>query len=378
MKTPQGSLCDLIASKFGFTTKSDEFYSVFAHTMSYLTRGIGYSEYQDRLKPFCEAAPFSAKDFRLMLHQSQYLSLIVKLYTLRLGKSRSVDKTLAQRLQRSYGLHSCDAAKIWRFWNQQQRFRSRIKQAVKEYDADTHLNPKLLQDILQRVILKPVSKYIKSFTYRKLRFICKSQNLDLRDLHTELTIKAVDAYYKLMPCVLEGPHVINYIKRAIHNSGINLISANTSQKAGRLINNDETGEKRDAFTLLVVSENQMRISAESDPVSYEELAGHNPIERVEIEHSVEQLVSGVKEGSKKHKFLTILMGSDDEEFTKWLRCNKHCSNRETNSDLQVRMNPNTFNILLGRFLRVDQRKVDRFITSLKTKLDPTETLRAAA
>ncbi len=367
MKTPKGSLCRLIKSKFGFDPSSNEFYAVFAHTLSYLTRGISYAEYQERLKPFCHDQDFSAKDFRLVLHATEYFGLRIKLYVFRLGKQRRSLKAQAKAFAAEYGLFNCDAIRIFRFWNEQRRFRTRIKKLVRPYHADIHLNLDVLKMAMNEV-LKPVNKKIKSFTYKKLRFICKSQNIELADLHAELQIKAVNAYHKLMPCTMEPMHVVNYLKRAVHNAGVNLIGLNTSQKAGRLVNNDATGEKRDSFSLLVVSENQMRITADSDPVSYEELAGHNPIERFEIEHSVGKLVSSVKAGGKKHRFLTILMGDDDHEFTEWLQVNRYATNKESNSDLQERIDPTRFNILVGRFLRVSGEKINTFLSKLKSSL----------
>lgn len=365
----KGSLTRLICDRFGVESSSDDFYSVFAHTLSYLTRGIDYSEYQNRLKPFCRYSDFSAKDFRLSLHNTEYLSLRLRLFILRCGKNRSLTKDLAKQLAAEYDIRVADAKRIYAFWKEQRRFRARIRAEAKQYEIDTHLNPDVLRAALQAV-MKPVSKYIRSYTYKKLRFICKSQNLDLSDLQAELTIHAVGAFYKIMPCRMEPQHVVNYIKRAVHNRGVNVIKENTSQKAGRLVNNDPTAEKRDSFSLLVVSENQMRITAESDPVSYEELAGHSPIDRVEVEHSVGTLVSTVKPGGKKHKFLTILMGVEDEEFTNWLREHRYCSAKETNSDYQLREDPVRFNILVGRFLRVNANQVTSFINKLRSGLDP--------
>ncbi len=373
--TTNGSLSSLIVSKFGCDMDSDSFYTVFAHTLSYLTRGIDYSEFQSRLKPLCRDESFSAKDFRLHLHETEYLSLILRLFVLRLGKYRTITQSLARGFAKEYGVRISDAKRIYRFWKEQNRFRSRIRREAKSYNVDTHLNRQILSAALNEV-MGPVTKYIKWYTYSKLRFICKSQNKDLMDLHTDLKIKVMEAFYKMMPSTMEPQHVINYLKRVVHNSGINIINANTSLKAGRLVNNDPT--KNDSFSLLVVSENQMRISADSDPVSYEELAGHDPITKVEIEHSVNTIVSSIKKGGKKHKFLTILMGADDAEFTSWLQRNRYCSAGETNSDLQVRECPTKFNILLARFLRVTTDQVTRFLGRLRSSLEPVAAQAAMA
>lgn len=371
MKMPNGSLCQLIVSKFHVSPKSDEFYTVFAHTMSYLTCGISYSEFQSRLKPLCKGRSFSAKDFRLLLHRTEYLSLVIRLYSYRLGKTRSADSTDARSYATQYGMFQCDARLIFKFWCEQQRFRSRIKRQVRELDVDTHLDLDVLRETLQ-VVMKPLDKYIKSFTYRKLRFICKSQNLDLIDMQNELVIRTVNAFHKMMPCTKGPEHAVNYLKRTVHNAGINFISANTSLKAGRLVNNDPTKEKRDSFSLLVVSENQMRPLGTDDQVSYEEMAGHNPIERVEIEHSVGSIVSQVRKGSKKHKFLTILMGVYDQQFTDWLRAKRYCTLKETNCEYQDRVDAPKFNILVGRFLKIDSTRVESYIARLRTSLDPEE------
>lgn len=370
------SLCDLITSKFGFERGTDSFYEIYAHTLSYLTRGIGYSEYQERLKPFCRTKQFSAKTFRLMLHTSEYHSLVVKLYCLRLGKRARITQDHAKEFAREYGMFKDDARWIYRFWQDQRKFRARLKAEASKFDEKSHLNLEVLRAALNQVA-GPVLKFAKSYTYKKLRFICKSQNEDFSAMHAELTIKMVSAYYKLMPCTHEPLHVINYLKLSIRNAGVNIISANTSLKAGRLVNNDATGKTRDSFSLLVVSENQMRLVAGEDPVSYEELAGHNPMEQVETEHTVGQLMSTVKKGGKKHRFLTILMGVDDPEFTAWLQHRNYCTDKESNSDLQMRIDPTRFNILLGRFLKVDSARVTSFLGKLRSSLEPDTTSPAA-
>lgn len=366
MKAPKGSLARLIRTQFCVELDSSEFYEVLAHTLSYLTKGISYSVYQERLKPFCRKKDFSAKDFRLMLHEKEYLGLSVKLFIYRLGKLRSASRDDARALQEEYKLFVADAKMIYRFWTEQRKFRVRIKKMVAKFDSATHLNREVLRNALG-VVFAPVQKYIKRKAYKKLRFICRSQNLDLADLQADLTIKAMNAYYKLMPCRLEPLHVVNYLKRSVHNAAINIIHANTSQKAGRLVN-ERTSQGNDAFSLVVVSENQMQLSAERDPVSYEELAAVDPISQVEIQHSISKLVSNVPVGGKKHRFLTILMGVEDSGFTEWLRTGGYCTARETNAELQGRVDSTRFNILLGRFLRVDERRVDRFISTLRTSL----------
>lgn len=371
---PKGSLCRLIVSKFGFAPDSDDFYAVFAHSLSYITRGIGYSEFQNRLKPFCRDLDFSAKDFRLWLHDTEYLSLALKLYVLRLAKVRRLDLDHAKDFAREYGLFNCDARRIYSFWKEQRRFRVRLAKEAKKYDADVHLNRALLSAALAEV-MKPVMKKIKAFTYRKLRFIAKSQNRELSDLHAELKIAVIEAFYKLMPSTMTVDHVVNYLKKTAHTRGLNIISANTSLKAGRLVSDDEG--RSGSFSLLVVSENQMKITAEEDPVRYEELAGHDPIAQVDDEHSVNSLMATVKPGGKKHRFLTILMGFDDAPFTSWLQRNRYCSVRETNSDLQARECPIKFNVLLGRFLHVSHEQVTRFMGSLRARLEPTEMAQAA-
>lgn len=363
------SLCDLITTKFGFEKGSDSFYAIYAHTLSYLTRGIGYSEYQERLKPFCKTKQFSAKGFRLMLHTSEYFSLVVKLYCLRLGKRNRITQDHAKEYAREYEMFRDDARWIYRFWKEQRRFRSRLKAAAAPFDESSHLNLAVLRSALNQVTT-PVLKFAKSYTYRKLRFICKSQNEDFSAMHAELTIKMVSAYYKLMPCTMEPLHVINYLKRSVSNAGVNIIGANTSLKAGRLVNNDATGKTRDSFSLLVVSENQLKLAAGEDPIAYDELAGHDPMEQVETEHTVSQIMSTVKKGGKKHRFLTILMGIDDSEFTEWLRHRNYCNDKESNSDLQMRIDPTRFNILLGRFLKVDSAKVTTFLGRLRSSLEP--------
>lgn len=370
---PKGSLTFLVTDSFGISKTSEDFEHIYGYTVSYLSKGTSAFEYQDLIRPYCVGKDFSAKDFRLRLHNTQYLSLTLKLFLLSLGKTRSIEADDAMAVASSMGVYKCDARRLFAIWESYSPFRSRIKKMVREIPADK-------RDLLDDVELvhyfnqcyPDVYRYVKYITYKKLRFLAKSSNLELSDLHSELMSKVLQTFYMMVPMVLADAHVINYLKRSAHNQAINMIKMGTTQKRGRLINvdGDKTGSKGNS--LLVVSENQMRLTADMQEVSYDELQidgeKENSMQRFELEFSVAEILTKMQLRTKKYRVLKILMGTEDPEFTSWLQAKGLCSSSDDNVDVQNKRSVKEFNQFLSEFLHVSETKLNVFLFKLRKDL----------
>jgi DNA-directed RNA polymerase specialized sigma24 family protein len=206
-------------------------------------------------------------------------------------------------------------------------------------------------------------------TYKKLRFIAKSSNLELADLHNDLLGKVLSSFYSLVPIVLPDAHVVNYLKRVAHNHAINMIMRETTQKRGRLVNGGLDHENNRTFTLLVESENQMRLGLDGEQTAYDDrYTGDETILNFELKFSVSEILNRLNSRGKKYRLLTILMGHEDTEFTQWLRARSKCGSDIDNVDIQNKLSATEYNKLVSEFLHVSEDRVNVFLFGLRKDL----------
>lgn len=383
-KYPETSLVFLISDMFGIEVDSEDFSILFDQTLSYLTDGVTAFEYQHTIKPFCLGTQHSAKVFRLQLHATRYVALKLKLYVYTLGSERSACADRAKAIAKSLGISNCDALRIFKCWNANQKFRARIKRYVSALSktgalVSEVLTEHYLDNWFSLNIYSKVYSYIKFITYSKLRFIAKSSNVEFCDLHNDLLYKVTQSYYSVVPTLMVEAHVVNYLKRAAHNHAMNMIKAETTQKRGRLVNSGRDRENNRLFTLQVVSENQRMPNADGETSSYEEV-DIGVTEKFDLQISVNQILTSLDRRSKKYRLLTILMGTEDAGFTEWLRARNHCSPLHDCCDVQDRLPARAFNALLSDFLNVSEDRVNVFLFKVKHALalnDTAPTLLAA-
>lgn len=374
MKSPTRSLTKTICDAFGIEKDGEEFSIVFSQTISYLTKGINAFQYQNVLKPFCKGHPFSAKDFRLRLHESRYVSLNLKLFMFRLGRLKSVTLAVAKQIMKELEIKGKDAKRMLQVWDQHAAMRKRIKARAREIPKERlHLlTIEGINHFFSDVVYKPLLRYIQWFVYKKLRFVVDSNNDQFEDFHNDVLAKVVQAFYTALPVVDRTDlHVVNGLKQTVHNHVINIIKSETSQKRGRLVPIGTDAAGNPINRLVVMAENQMPTNGEEDSNSnYHDVHGGtgNNLDRFELEFSITEILSKLRETSKKHRFLKLLMGHDDPEFTAWLQERKIASRSEDNVAVQMKTSAHDFNRLLGEFLNVEEHKLQAFLKRLRSDL----------
>lgn len=367
------SLAKTICKMFGVELDGVDFSVIFSQTLSYITKGITAFKYQKVLKPYCKGLSFSAKDFRLSLHESRYMILNLKLFTLRLGRHKSLTLPLIKEITENLQVRITDAKRIVQVWEQHSGFRKRIKTEARSIPQH-RLELLTLEGVGQyfgNVIYNDVMRYIRFMVYKKLRFVVSSNNDEFTDYQNDVLAKVVQAFYTMIPVVDKTDlHVLNGLKQTVHNHIINIIKSETSQKRGRLIPVGVDAQGRVINKLMVESENQMAIVEGQEDSSYDELHGGtgNNMDRFELEFSISEILGKLAVTSKKHRFLQILMGQEDAEFTAWLQVRKIATRSEDNVDVQMKTSTEDFNRMLGEFLNVEERKLAAFINSLRNQL----------
>lgn len=367
------SLAQTICRSFGVDMDGEDFSTIFSQTLSYLTKGISAFKFQNVMKPFCKGMGFSAKNFRLKLHESRYISLNLKLFLLRLSRYKSIDLSIVKALTAELELKVTDAKRMVTVWEQHSEFRKRLKaeaRAIPQHRLELLTMPgidKYFRDVVYNNLLR----FIKWDVYRKLRFISDSKNEEYRDLYNDVLAKAVQAYYWMMPVAAKTDlHVRNSLNRTAHNHIVNIIKAETSQKRGRLVPIGVDVHGRPINQLVVASQNQMAPVEGQEDSAYDEVHGGtaNNLDRFELEFSISEILSKLRAHSKKHRFVQVLMGHEDAEFTAWLQERKTASRKEDNVDVQLRVSTQEFTKLIGDFLNVEEDKCNKFLAKLRKEL----------
>lgn len=370
------SLTRKISRDFEVPVDSPQFQTIFCSTLMYLTGCCSAFQYQDLMRPVCveHKSKFSAKEFRLGLVKSEYLSFRLKMFCLRLIKTASRTKATLEALRADYGIKKSDCKNILAALDSSPRFRIRLRLNARPFDPTTHLNLKVVHRALTE-ILPSIEPKFKSTVFKRLRFVCDSQNIEFTDFQSDLRLKVIQAFYKIMPTTMSYNHVVNYLKRVANNHAINLIYANTSKRAGRQVNLAKRGDAHDSFSLIVVSENQLKGTDSESTLNYESLHAVDPTDNMELRISISQLLHSYREGSSKHRLLSILMGFYDEKFTDWLRSNNHLGCCENNVELQSKIRVERFNLLVRRHLKISDESSAKFNEKVKKSLGFSDVLK---
>lgn len=376
MKTTIGaerSLARTICRVFGVELDGEDFSTIFSQTLSYLTKGVGAFEFQNVMKPFCKGMGFSAKTFRLKLHESRYISLNLKLFLLRLSRYKSIDLSIVKALAEELEIKVIDAKRMVWAWEQHPALRRRLKataRAIPEHRLEL-LTMAGIDRYFRDVVYAPLLRFIKWDVYKKLTFISDSKNEEYRDLYNDVLAKAVQSYYHTIPLAEKTDlHAINGLKQSAHNHIVNIIKAETSQKKGRLVPIGVDAHGRPINQLVVASQNQMAPVEGQEDSAYDEVHGgtSNNLDRFELEFSISEILNKLRARSKKHRFVQTLMGHEDAEFTVWLQERKIASRKEDNVDVQTRVSAQEFVKHLSEFLNVEEEKCNKFLAKLRKEL----------
>ncbi len=347
----------------GIDSDGEEAVYVFAESMLYLLGETGAFDFQKHVKPFCKMR--SAKMFRLRLREHSYSNLTLKTYLIRIVITKAT-KQQAVKLSKLYGIRKRDAWLIFRLLTENSWFKRLANKYIRSLACSlTDLDPKEINATFNR-IFPAVLRYIKHITYSKLRFLVKSTNSDFSDYHSELSAKIVQSFYAAVPIKMSDAHLTNYLRRSVHNHAINMIKMGTTQKRGRLISTDTDVNGKRQFSMLCLSQNQLELNnlGEDPDVDGED----ESVNKFETRFSISEVLDSMKMHSRKYRFLTLLLGAEDSEFSKYLKLRGVCREDEDNVDVQNRVAPENYTEHVSEFLRVPKSNITTFFESLRHQL----------
>lgn len=309
----------------------------------------------------------SGKDLRLKLTEKSYFTLNVKYAALFLGMSPGNADTYnkVQAYICNEDIH------IFR----EIFSRRKVKARVKTHCVNLHLS---LPDVHHKVMnvqrklfdqyISTLNKHIKFKVYSKLSFVSKAENTPMADLHSEVMVKTLRAYYQLIPTKQPEAYIVNYLRASSTKCVLNMIQAHTTGKRGRMVKGAADGYGGHDYDLVCESENQHR-AADGAEYSYEGVANSvstNDTRQVESTIMYERLLS--RYAGRKRAALEIMAGKNDDGFSVYLRKKNSIKDLDDHSDYQRRVSHITFLNSLADYLGVIREAFMKFISNIGSVL----------
>jgi hypothetical protein len=117
------------------------------------------------------------------------------------------------------------------------KHRKRIKEVAEKIGDVPSIQQadKKISDIVRDPKIKT---FVSKFVYRKLRGFASINRFENSDFENDLMAKAIETFYYVYPNFTDA-HIINYMKRSIHHTGIRYISHFTTGKRNRYIQTED-------------------------------------------------------------------------------------------------------------------------------------------
>jgi DNA-directed RNA polymerase specialized sigma24 family protein len=208
----------------------------------------------------------------------------------------------------------------------------------------------------------------------KFQFLTQSSQLNANDEAQELYEASLYAMYRAYPEIQNAMHLRNIAITTLHNRGVNKIKSETTQSRNRVIANEDG-----TFSGTVLSLNFN--PAGSDPAALFSddncQVGNNLMtgldgrtidgERLsdvdrsrDLQMVVLQIENRLKHNPRSLRFLHLLMGNFDEEFSEWLG--------QPNDEASDRMERYEYANKVREFMGIPVDKARKFISRLKAEL----------
>jgi hypothetical protein len=329
---------------------------IYKNCIWYLMGDIKPAEFQKNTMYLINrrSASKEVKSLRLLIKRSFYVvqDLRAFLYGLYLDPSYKSMMYLGNK----YNISMLDRKNCWKAHILN---RKSIIDRVREVNIKSVMDLDFLNAQLEKMI-PALNSYIRYHVNRKLYFISKSCNLEMRELMSEVMLKIVESYYWSMPSDKEYLHILNYLKRSALNHISVMIGFYTANKRSRLVSNDDFSD----FNLIVTSENQM------DLESIDAVLGEQPADTGEFEdkRSVYSIVNMYRLSPKPLLFIKMLMGEKNDIFSRWLKKRKIISRISTNETLMETVGSDLAIQYVSEFVGVTKEQSDKFINGLRTLL----------
>lgn len=338
-------------------------------TVLYLMRAVSSQEYSDHVRLLTKWSGRRMADFRGMLKFSGYLQREFKFYL--------YEYLASGTFSLSSSILKEDRAFVQRLVKADDTYQKALVRQCKAYKALGY-KPRELSGFCQDLdsVMEDLRVYCKKFCIVSMRFIAESNGLKVDDLVNEIMAYGIYAVYRAYPEILDKTHLLNIAKQAAHNRGENMIKEATTQSRSRLRKHADG-----TFSATVVSIHSKFMSSDmvgiaGTPVqsgvmvctgmmagingqSVENESAHDVDRRRDLAMVVASLFEKLA-SPKAKRFLELLMGTYDKEFSDWLE--------EPNDEFFDNVGREAYAEKVREFLNVPVHKARTFVRGLRNEL----------
>lgn len=202
-------------------------------------------------------------------------------------------------------------------------------------------------------IVRKVRSTARKFVWVKMRFIADHQRTgdELPDFEQATIEKGLQGLRLQYPIVQSKLHAINIVKHIVRNTGLNMI-----QKFTRLKNNALIPAEGTQSRILDVNNLPADMVPEAPQVR----------ETTDLYMDFKKVMH--KWTDKRRTLLGLLAGLHSVKFSNWLRDVKGIAT--PNDELIDRVNPSRYMTLCREYIDVAGDLVDRFLTTVRSMLQP--------
>lgn len=379
------SLTYLIKTNFGIGSSNETFTSIFDATLDHLCNRTNYSQYHKALSStgadFTEN--FTPKKFRLLISDCGTVLLNLRFYLLHLLKisKAKCTATYAEDLYKSYGIRKRDAVQCFKYVRKYRNVALKNNSFMSEISIN-EVSPEKIKQIDRKLFefTPALMEHAKKKAQYQLRFIWSVNNDSAQSMATDLYIRAVYAYKKMSPQVLNvsDEHALNKLRTAINNESANVANANSTQKRARMVNVGSDNKENAQFVLIVESQSQFREMEDGTIPELGDYAVESPQKKMirDLDIAVTRLCDKHK-GSRRGELLNIIFNRKIKKFMKFLRRKEVITLSQMDIiDVVTRMGRPKFTRLLGEYLGLKVEVVKDYIDTLGTELNVTEVVYA--
>lgn len=213
--------------------------------------------------------------------------------------------------------------------------------------------------------------YIRKYIRKKMSFLRASYNVTFRELESDLCSWAFYALLRAYPRLTDIDHGVAIANTIAKRRGVNLIKGFTAQKNNALVTQSDGSCERTSVSLSHLADGTGQFLSDDGSFIHRSLlvVGINGLSSAasnvswDTLHSLNELTTSDSFTSHQQRFLRLMMGTPDQEFSAWLS--------QPNEEYVHRVDYDQYQTKVCEFLGLPAHLASRFLTNLRSHLGAT-------
>jgi hypothetical protein len=292
---------------------------------------------------------------------------------------RQHDIVIRLRSTAAYRLNRRDVITTFKLLKESSSLFYAVKNVSTHYSPDLY-SPAELTRVLNGFtdVYASVVKTAQYFVRRKLEFIVRYyRSVDSEDLMHDLITRMLRAYYMLHPTSLPTSYIENYLRKTVRTYAINIIESHTSLKRCEAVSTTQ-GTR---ITSLSGSATDPSLSADGvdglslfdsySKIAYYQDQQQQPIagltDNFYVELELDRMLQLCSKSPKKRRFLYLMSGRPDLDFTAWLRSRNFIGvdRNEDNTNYADRVVIRRLQTTVARYMGISSARASVFMDQIQ-------------